>query len=122
WGPVLAVAAALATIGTGALLGRVLTSADWMLAITMVGLGVIILTIFANPPAGFLLWIFFSPYTEGLAPHHPAWQRHPRSESESHRHPGFAAGALCATVAGNRSRAQESIMRCRASPGWIWPW
>ncbi len=64
WGLALGALAAVVVVLSGILLGRVLTSSNWPLAITAVGMGAIILIMLAKPPVGLTVWILLAPYAE----------------------------------------------------------
>jgi hypothetical protein len=62
WQIALAILAVAAVVATGVVLGRVLLSQDWTLAVTVVGLGALLLALLLDPVAGLLLCVVLAPF------------------------------------------------------------
>jgi O-antigen ligase len=62
----LGLVALAAVVGTGLLLGRVLTSPTWTWAVTGVGLSAVALTALLSPSASLLLWIVLAPFASHI--------------------------------------------------------
>jgi len=62
WQIVIAVLAVATVVISGVVLGRVLLSQDWTLAVTVVGLGALLLALLLDPVAGLLLCVVLAPF------------------------------------------------------------
>ena len=62
WQIAMAILAAAAVVVTGVVLGRVLLSQDWTLAVTVVALGALLLALLLDPVAGLLLCVVLAPF------------------------------------------------------------
>ncbi len=66
WRLALGVLAAATAIGCGVLLGRVLLSAEWTPAVSVVGLGAVAVAALLHPGAGMWLWLVLAPFANAL--------------------------------------------------------
>ncbi len=66
WQIALTLLAVAVVVGSGVLLGRVLSTPQWTQAVTAIGLGAAFLVLLLDPAAGLLLWILLVPYARHI--------------------------------------------------------